>query len=88
MSKPKKYHNARLETVKDVRTLRECDLCTGLGHSNSMIVLDGTARYVHGRCFIASQGLDAFLALPREQIIKMRLDDIGSDAMKALLSDS
>ena len=76
-----------LETCHDVRHLRACRGCSGLGDKRSMIQIERgkSARHYHGRCYIASHGMTLFLRLPKEETEKLTLNDIGSKAMKALL---
>lgn len=81
----KSYHNAVIEKAHDVRTLRVCVQCEGIGNSNSMLHVENI--WIHGRCFIKWRGLEAFVALPRSQTDKMRLDDIGVRAMRGLLQN-
>jgi hypothetical protein len=87
MSKP--YNNATVEKAHDVRTLRVCCHCDGIGNKDSMIHRNegGTDRHWHGRCYIDQRGLHGFLSLPQEQTDKLPLGDIGVEAMKALLAN-
>lgn len=82
-----------LRTCHDVRELRACHICTRLGDRRSMIQrgtkTNGHAsRHAHGRCFIKVFGMSEFLQLPRTETDKLQLDDIGVDAMKALMGRS
>ena len=78
-------YNAPVEIAKahDVRRLRACHYCGGLGRDDCMV--ERNDALYHGRCFINRFGLEAFLALPTEQTHRVTLDDIGVDAMRALL---
>lgn len=82
------YNNATVENAHDVRTLRVCCHCYGIGNRDLMIqrTEGGTERYWHGRCYIDQRGLHGFLSMPQEQTDKMPLSDIGTEAMKALLA--
>lgn len=63
----------------DVRQLRVCEHCNHLGDKRQMV------GGMHGRCFIEAHGLPALVALPPEETAGLRLDDIGDEAMRALL---
>jgi hypothetical protein len=67
-----------MRKVTDVRRLEGCK-CGGLGSRENMVQIDGA--YWHGRCAIATFGLDRVATLRTN----FRLDDIGPDAMEALL---
>lgn len=79
-----------LENCHAVRQLRVCAGCAAIGDGRHMIRQErGKAcRHFHGRCFIKSHGMTLFLQLPRAETDKLALDDIGSDAMKALMNRS
>ena len=62
-----------------------CSYCGGIGDRRHMIVRAHPASYQHGRCYIRECGLSVFLALPRIITDQLYLDDIGDEAMKALL---
>jgi hypothetical protein len=83
----KQYMNATIQKAHDVRSLRPCLLCDGLGHTHNMIEseCDGELSWMHGRCYIEANGLASFLLLPREQHDKLCMDDIGVEVMKKLL---
>lgn len=68
-----------LRTCHDVRHLTVCTRCKELGDKRDMI------DRVHGRCFIQEHGLAALLKLSKSVLSELRLDDIGPDAMKAIL---
>ena len=78
------YNNAAIRTAHDVRTMQACAYCKGHGNDHSMIYAHTT--YWHGRCFIASKGEQAFMALPISQTGKLRLDDIGPEYMRKLIA--
>lgn len=77
-----------LRTCHDVRQLRVCAGCGHLGDARDMVrqARGKGARHFHGQCFITSHGMVQFLALPQSETDKLRLDDIGGKAMKALLN--
>ncbi len=64
-----------------VRRLQVCPRCKGIEDRNVMV------RNMHGRCYIAVNGLSALLKLPAVETSGLRLSDIGRDAMKALLNE-
>lgn len=72
----------RVESAHDVRTLRGCKVCKGLGNTDSMIDLD--AEWFHGRCFVARFGGKALSALPKSKTNRLTLGDLGVRLMKAL----
>lgn len=82
------FHYVRIEKAHDVRSLRLCEYCQGLGHNHSMIctMRGRTAPHWHGRCYIKEFGMAPFLALPHAQTDKMTLGDIEGEAIHALLS--
>lgn len=63
----------------DIRKLRVCQACGGIGAK------DGMVDHMHGRCYIATNGLAALIALPRDVTSGLTLGDIGPVAMKALI---
>jgi hypothetical protein len=73
----------RVDSVKDVRTLRPCTGCQGLGNSDSMV--EHGASWFHGRCFVQHVGKAALFALPKAQTDKLTLGDLGVDLMKQLI---
>lgn len=79
-----------LETCHDVRHLRVCSGCKGVGDGRQMIrePRGKGARHHHGRCYIESHGMTLFLRLPSEETDKLTLGDIGPVAAAALLARS
>ena len=71
-----------LKKAHDVRRLEGCQ-CGGIGFRNQMAKIDG--KFWHGRCAIATFGFDRIAAMSSEHA-NFRLDDIGPEAMKALLN--
>lgn len=71
-------------TAHDVRELRVClSGCNSIGDRRNMILIEG--GHHHGACFIKNYGMKRFLQLPREQLDKLPLNDIGHEVMLALL---
>lgn len=89
----KQFNNATVERVHDVRTLRACYWCDGLGNADSMIEgVEATDKgdkpiFWHGRCFIFVNGEAMFFKLARKQTDKLPLSDIGVRVMKKLLEN-
>jgi hypothetical protein len=84
----KPYNNAVIERSHDVRTLRSCHACKGIGNVGDMVertLSSGYTACYHGRCYIKRFGEKRFFALPRTETDKMRLDDIGVKRMKRLV---
>jgi hypothetical protein len=79
-----------IERAHDVRTLRGCAHCGGLGHKYNMI--DGSAvetkstPWYHGRCFAAKYGEDELLKLGRVHLDRLCIGDIGTRLMKLVMS--
>lgn len=78
-----------LRTAHDVRRLRTCPGCGGIGHSDAMVFAwphgkDADAYY-HGRCFVAEFGFDALAGMPEENK-KLSLGDLGVDLMRRLVA--
>lgn len=79
-----------IEKAHDVRTLRGCAHCGGLGHAYQMI--EGTpfadtkgTPWFHGRCFAAKFGDDAILKLGKRDRDKLTLGDLGVRLMRSLV---
>jgi len=83
-------------TAHDVRRLVVCahSRCRQLGNRDDMVetrskdyqsTSSGRAFY-HGRCYERKFGLAALLKLPKKQLTKLRLDDIGGDTARAILA--
>lgn len=67
--------------------------CRQLGDERAMIAAraadvqstsSGIACY-HGRCFARKFGFEALLALPRKQLAKLTLGDVGAYTMRAIV---
>ncbi len=79
-----------LDTAHDVRNLRKCGHCLDLGNKTRMIEIDTEPRagkwmQLHGRCFIAAYGVEAFFALPDRETDKVCIGDVGHEIMKELV---
>jgi hypothetical protein len=78
-----------IERAHDVRTLRGCAHCGGLGHSHSMI--EGSAHetkstpWYHGRCFAAKYGDAQLLNLGRLHLERLPIGDLGTRLMSAVI---
>jgi len=78
-----------IERAHDVRTLRGCAHCGGLGHANRMLEGDphetrSTAWY-HGRCFAAKFGEKALLEMGRIQLERLCIGDLGTKLVTAVI---
>jgi hypothetical protein len=85
---------ARVRKAHDVRTLRVCGGCGGMGNSHSMIFrkvpLDNAPtvlreEWLHGRCFVSRYGRAKLTQLPKEQTDRLTIGDIGVRTMKYLI---
>ena len=83
-----------LRLAHDVRHLVVCAFarCRHLGDEREMVATratefqsmsSGEACY-HGRCFVQKFGLGTLLALPRRQLAKLTLGDVGAHTMRAI----
>lgn len=79
-----------LRTAHDVRYLRVCAKCEGVGDDRNMISpwpihdLDRDARW-HPRCFFEQQGDEDVLLLCESERGKFRICDIPKSLMKRLV---
>jgi hypothetical protein len=81
-------HDIELRTCHDIRKLAGCSYCGGMGWAKHMVPV-GSGRskeHLHGRCYIALNGMDAFLVLRKEVTDQLFLSDIGNKAMRALMN--
>lgn len=67
----------------DVRHLTVCTHCGGIGDDRDMVRTG--SGLVHGRCAHELLGVDGLLRLPKAELGKIRLDDVGADIMKRLI---
>jgi hypothetical protein len=93
--KLEQFTNAwRPRTAHDIRTMKSCACCGGLGHTHNMVhdymheigAPQSKKVYAHGRCFIEVFGLTLFLNLPQAETDKMQLNDVGIDVMRILVN--
>jgi hypothetical protein len=71
-----------LEKAHDVRELRACKQCKGIGDRRFMPKVDGV--YLHGFCALELVGIDGILKLPPNEIDKISLGEIGPENMKII----
>jgi hypothetical protein len=74
----------RLEKAHDVRTLRVCGSCGGMGNNDRMI--EHGTEWLHGRCFVARYGKAELCQLPQAQTDRMSMNDLGLEVMKYLVN--
>lgn len=72
-----------IERAHDVRRLRVCMLCDGLGHADYM--LSNSEGDMHGSCFIERHGEKRLLDFPKSETDKLCMGDIGPKSMMFLL---
>ena len=81
---PLPFHSVTaLKSAHDVRHLAPCKICQGLLDDRHAVPVD--SGHVHGRCYISTFGMRKFHELPAKVLGEMTLNDIGSEAMRALL---
>lgn len=78
-----RFDYATIDRAHDVRHLRPCYACGGIGDHRKMV--SNTGNVYHGRCFEARFGIDALLDLPQVETGKLTIGDIGVKSMKALV---
>lgn len=84
--KPLIYDLGRPFTAHDVRKLRLCEMCGRLGYLPQMLTLD--SKNYHGGCLVQTMTHEQVLALPPEQISKLRLNETGVELMTKLLDQT
>jgi hypothetical protein len=74
-------------TAHDVRKLRVCAICDGIGHLDQMLTLPGwpAGNLYHGECAVRMLKRAEVLTLPHSERRKLTLADTGKDLMLALL---
>ena len=72
-----------MRTVHDMRRLRQCDRCKGVGDHLQMVQAAG--QLWHTRCYRVYHGMKGVLALPKAQRMKFRLCDLTRKEMQRLL---
>jgi hypothetical protein len=77
-------------TAHDVRKLRLCAICNGLGHLDRMLTLPGfpVGGLYHGKCAVRMLRRTEVLALPENELRKLTLADAGMDLMRELVNRS
>jgi hypothetical protein len=76
---------SRVKSVKDVRSLRPCACCGGVGNADTMIDWDN-GEWLHGRCFVARYGRADLCHLPKGKTDRLTLGDLGIQTMQYLLN--
>lgn len=70
-------------TAHDVRKLKPCERCKGIGYGPVMLVLsDG---HYHGVCVVEMLTNEEILALPKDERRKLRLNEAGVELMRKLV---
>ena len=71
----------------DVRKLRRCGICKGIGHMDRMLVLPAWPhdQLFHGDCAVRMLSQAEVLALPWSEQKKFTIEDTGMELMKELL---
>ena len=77
------YDLGHVLRAQDIRKLRPCALCGGIGYLPQMLVLGSGPA--HGTCVVAAMSENEILALPRCEAEKLRLNEISKDLMLKLL---
>jgi hypothetical protein len=74
-----------LRTAHEVRHLVTCAYakCRALGDKRNMIAVKNS--HYHGRCYIRRFSYLAFLQLPRAELAKLTLGDVGVTVMRAII---
>jgi len=77
------YDIGRPFTAHDVRKLRPCAMCNQIGYLPQMLTLEG--KNYHSACIAASMSHDEILALPFDEMTKLRLNETGPELMMKML---
>lgn len=74
-------------TAHDVRKLRLCAICNGVGHLDRLLTLPGwpTGNLYHGECAVRMLDRAEVLALPESELRKLTLADTGMDLMREMV---
>jgi hypothetical protein len=70
-------------SAHDVRRLRVCPVCRGIGADRDMVRV-GQA-HLHGACAGRAMSPEELLQLPACERGKLRVDDVGADTLQRLL---
>lgn len=71
-----------IRTAHDIRRLRGCSNCGEIGDLKHMPLVNGKA--MHGFCALETIGIDGVVALPKAELGKITMGEIGSVAMKEI----
>lgn len=74
----------RVKKAHDVRTLRVCGSCDGLGNCDRMI--EHGKEWLHGRCFVSRYGKAELCHLPKKTTDRLTIGDLGVATMKYLIN--
>lgn len=77
------YDIGRPFTAHDVRKLRPCAMCSHIGFLPQMLTLGG--EHYHSACIASSMSHDEILALPYDEMTKLRLNETGVELMSKML---
>jgi hypothetical protein len=72
------------DTCHDVRKLRGCEYCHKMGLSTNM-VQPSKGVFYHGRCFERKFDVERLLELPRDQVSRLTLGDLGVTLARAVV---
>lgn len=68
--------------AKDIRKLRPCQACNGMGHAEHMV---NDIHDWHTTCYREKFGMRHILRLPKEQLAKFRICDLTTNDMIKVL---
>lgn len=81
------------QSAHDVRHLRPCVVCDGLGDKRNMIPYPVHAEedepsegLFHGQCFVKKYGMQLLLAQPFMVLNSLTIGDVGSKVMIAIMA--
>lgn len=82
----------QLRSVRDVRRLRTCRHCNGMGFCDEMVVIPNVFRvgkageFYHTSCFLSAFRFLRVKQLPVDQRAKFRMSDLTVRQMRTLLT--
>lgn len=85
------HHAVELRNCHDVRHLRRCALCGGIGDGRRMLgglEAHGLPGLNHGKCVVDRVAPDQLAELPVSELGKLTVEDTGVPLMKRLLRRS
>lgn len=82
--KPTPRYEGEIRKAHDVRLLRTCAICDGLGLEPEMIRYDG-GTHVHPACYYKTHGEGHVLRLMNDDLAKFRISDVPTEVMKKML---